>query len=163
MTTFIVWLMAALLFVMMVGKVGACLASFTLSNMRGNMKDEHRKYASMSDVVHGINDLSQAAGLLALIVFVLSKIATMYGRYDLIYIVSDVMLMAAFFMSIIFIYAFRLPKRISDIRLKWKEQKKFGEEHDQEVNYCHAMENVMEDVGTILFMGVVVNAIMLFG
>lgn len=163
MTEFIAYLMIILSFIMMIGKVSACGASFVLASNRDKMPDEIKGDTVRSDVVHGFNDAAQAAFFMALIVFILSNIREMYGNYEMVYTVAAYMVYITFILTFIYFYAFKIRKKIDAIRDKWKKQKRFGDEHDNEVNYCHAMENVAEDMGINLLMGLFITAIILFG
>ena len=167
MTTILVILMIVLSFIMMIGKVSASLSGFAIAQgYRGyidDMPDEHRKITARSFVIHSINDFAQAAFFFSLITFLISKVKTLYGDYTKVYEITDLLIIISFFISLIYVWGFKIKKRIADIREKWKKQKRFGPEHDQEVNYCHSMEWVVEDIGLNMLMGIIINCIMLFG
>ena len=162
MAEFFAYVLVVIAFVMMIGKVSACGASFVLAANRDNMPEELGKITSKSDVMHGISDAAEASFFLALIVFILSKVTMMYGNYKMVYSVSTYLLGVAFFLDFIFIWAYKIRQKIADIREKWRKQKRFTAEHDNEVNYCHAMENVVEDLGLCVLMGLVTTAFTMF-
>ena len=163
MIEFFAYAIVLVAFIMMIGKVSAFGASFVLAANRDNMPEELRADTSRSDVVHGLSDIAEASFFLALIVFVLSKVTMMYGNYKMVYTVSNYLLIGAFAIDFIYIEVSGIKKKIADIRGKWRKQKRFTAEHDHEVNYCHAMENVVEDLGLCLLMGLITTAFVLFG